>query len=246
MLTEFPDFKDRKVLILNGAWYGDTVALFAEANFKRANTFDEADLVVFLGGEDVSPSLYDQDPIAKCGSSNMERDMVEKWYFEKCVKEKKPMFGICRGAQFLHVMNGGKLWQDVNNHAGHSHDVLDIEENLYFRSNSYHHQMIQNNDSLTVVAVTKDRIATTFEDQDLKIDLSSAGTNSNSEIEIEAGFYEETRCFFTQGHPEVGTPKYRAWTMCKLHDFLLDWEAVKDDPEFEMMDVALETAKMLN
>lgn len=67
------------------------------------------DLVCFTGGADVSPHMYGEENI----SSHCDpiRDEFEKQVFEAYVG-KAPMIGICRGGQFLNVMNGGKLIQD--------------------------------------------------------------------------------------------------------------------------------------
>lgn len=70
----------------------------------------DADFVVFTGGEDVSPSLYSHDP-HPATNTNPERDLYEEKQFQKALELKKPMVGICRGAQFLCVMAGGKLVQ---------------------------------------------------------------------------------------------------------------------------------------
>ena len=72
---------------------------------------EDADLVVFTGGEDVHPSLYDE-PAHPSTSSNLWRDFQEKKEFGFAYQSRKRLVGICRGAQFLCVMAGGKLVQD--------------------------------------------------------------------------------------------------------------------------------------
>ncbi len=72
----------------------------------------QADLVLFTGGEDVDPSMYDE-PKGKNTWSNLNRDLTEKKIFDEAVATKKLMLGVCRGSQFLCVMNGGKLVQQV-------------------------------------------------------------------------------------------------------------------------------------
>ena len=112
-ITQLPNFNGAKVHVLPGAFYGAIVGLMAEAGWVRSVTIDEADLVVFGGGADISPELYGQEPLPQTYFDE-DRDTHEIWAYNKCVTSKIPMFGICRGAQFLHAMNGGKLWQDVS------------------------------------------------------------------------------------------------------------------------------------
>jgi gamma-glutamyl-gamma-aminobutyrate hydrolase PuuD len=219
---EKPSFKGLKAYVLPGAFFGNVVSLMAEFGFERATTVEKADVVVFTGGSDINPALYGDKNVASHFYN--ERDISEQWHFGQCVKNRKPMFGICRGAQFLHAMNGGKLWQDVNNH-GTSHDIIDVEWGNILRSTSIHHQMLQINDKINVIAITREQVATSFKDACGTVHVS-AGTNSAavSELEIEAGSYDETGCFFVQGHPEVGDDVFRHWTMTRLKEFLDNWK----------------------
>lgn len=223
---EMPKGVGRKAFVLPGAFFGSCATLMAEAGYSRANTVEEADVVVFIGGEDVNPALYGHDAHPSTYFTE-DRDIVEETYYHKCIDLKKPMFGICRGAQFLHAMNGGKLWQNVNNHAGSDHTIIDVEDNVTLTVTSLHHQMLQNNDKIEVIAVCANQVATSFEEGSMKMTLSS----KSQEIEIEAGCYTDTRCFFVQGHPEIGSAEYRSWTMSKLDQFLYDWESVAGSPE---------------
>lgn len=72
-------------------------------------------LVVFTGGADVNPRLYDQSD-HRSTHTNLARDMEETNLYNIANGNDIPMVGICRGAQFLCVMAGGVLVQDVTNH----------------------------------------------------------------------------------------------------------------------------------
>lgn len=224
--TEMPDCTGWKAFVLPGAFYGDCVGLMAEAGFEKATTVEEADVVVFTGGSDINPELYGQKN--KYSSFNNNRDVAEEWWFNKAKSQKKVMFGICRGAQFLHAMNGGQLWQDVNNHAGRDHLIVDIEEDVILPVTSLHHQMLKPNEEIQIIAVCNSQVATSFKDDKQSISIATAGKQTDPMIEIEAGAYTKTACFFVQGHPEIGAPVYRSWTMNKLYDFIVDWEGVQD------------------
>ena len=215
-----PDFHGAKAHVLPGAFYGSIVSLMAEAGFTRALTIDEADVVVFAGGSDINPALYEHDALPET-YFNDDRDTHEIWAYHKALNSNTPMFGICRGAQFLHAMNGGKLWQDVQGHAGNDHYIIDIVNNTRVLSTSIHHQMLRDKPDLVVVATAGSQISKVFRGGDLSVSVERGG----HELEIEAGYYDKTRCFFVQGHPEIGSDEYRSWTMSWLADLCTKWDA---------------------
>lgn len=223
-VREIPQFPGQKVYVLPGAFYGACVALFAKAGFERANSVEEADVVVFIGGVDVDPKLYGEEAIAQTQAPSPSRDKLEIDVYAKCIELGKPMFGICRGAQFLHVMNKGTLWQHVEGHAGPDHYIYDINDDCLVIATSLHHQMLALNDTIDVVACCKEQVSTVFRSADMVLDLDKEGANADVEIEIEAGIYWDTKCFFVQGHPEVGDDYYQSWSFTKFQDFLEDLE----------------------
>ena len=112
--------------------------------FKGSTTVynvEEADLVIF----GVTPSYYGANK-SRHTHNNPYRDEVEEKVFQYCVDNSIPMMGICRGSQFLCVMNGGKLVQDVDGHAiGGLHEMRTNEffeeEQEIILVTSTHHQM---------------------------------------------------------------------------------------------------------
>ncbi|MDR0703517.1 MAG: gamma-glutamyl-gamma-aminobutyrate hydrolase family protein [Planctomycetaceae bacterium] len=68
---------------------------------------------LFTGGQDVAPELYGEQPADCCGAVCPERDTMEKMLLEYVLKFDKPVFGICRGIQFINVFLGGTLYQDI-------------------------------------------------------------------------------------------------------------------------------------
>ena len=97
---------------------------------------------MFTGGADVTPSLYGE--VNKYSYCDALRDEYEVQVFEAAKDLGKKMVGICRGSQFLTVMAGGKLWQDVNNHAtGLDHVIYTTKEGEWLTVSSTHHQMMR-------------------------------------------------------------------------------------------------------
>jgi gamma-glutamyl-gamma-aminobutyrate hydrolase PuuD len=110
------------------------------------------DIVVFTGGADVSPILYG----AKNTNSNSDinRDVTEMLFYSMYAKYKDVLkIGICRGGQFLNVMNAGTMMQHLGGPEAHgnTHSVepmqwpLPINEatgKSFSQVNSTHHQGI--------------------------------------------------------------------------------------------------------
>lgn len=60
---------------------------------------EDADIVLFTGGEDVDPSLYNCEKHPTT-NSNIRRDLREKEIFEK-VRPDQVCIGICRGLKIV-------------------------------------------------------------------------------------------------------------------------------------------------
>ena len=110
-------------------------------NHELTDNLDEADIVMFTGGEDVDPSFYGCRP-HRYTYYNTLRDEREKAIFDK-VRPDQLCVGICRGSQFLCVMNGGKLVQHVNGHAIRgTHEIYNYKDSdISYEITSTHHQM---------------------------------------------------------------------------------------------------------
>jgi gamma-glutamyl-gamma-aminobutyrate hydrolase PuuD len=133
--------KRYKVFVVGGGIY---YAVFLR-DYELVNNPKDADIVIFTGGEDVDPSLYNElrHPSTY---SNIDRDKKELEAFKICAAlDTKLVIGICRGAQFLCVANGGKLVQDVENHSITStHPLIPTENTVdkkVYQITSTHHQM---------------------------------------------------------------------------------------------------------
>lgn len=176
-------------------------------NAVLVNTMEEADIVLFTGGEDVHPSLYMESKGSKT-VANISRDLSERDEFKEAQILGKFCLGICRGAQFLTVMSGGKLIQHVNNHGIQGTHDIEFFDGEILPITSTHHQMCYPMNlpitEYSILAHTKDRLSTTYLnnfDEEFKI-LPS--------VEPEIIFYYVTNSLGIQGHPEaMEDPKYK-------------------------------------
>lgn len=78
-----------------------------------SSLMNEADGLLFTGGQDVSPALYREEKEACCEQLCTPRDDMESLIFPMALKQDKPMLGICRGFQLFNVLCGGTLYQDL-------------------------------------------------------------------------------------------------------------------------------------
>lgn len=155
----------------------------------------DADLVVFTGGEDVDPDFYGHPHHPTTGCST-KRDRYEKAEFEEALALKKYMIGICRGSQFLCVMNGGILVQHQQN-PGYIHKMKTWDDKI-IEITSTHHQAAYPfdlpKDHYKILGWTEG-LSKFHEDGNQK--------EMNPPVECEIVYYPKSRCLGIQGHPEA-------------------------------------------
>ena len=173
--------------------------MFHAHSWSISPSIKQSDLVVFTGGEDVNPALYQQSCM-KATQFNPQRDTRDIVSFKGAKKFDKPMVGICRGAQFLNVMCGGSLWQHV---AGHTvtHQVIDEIENVYWRTSSTHHQMMIPTKEAFIIGRANVATYKTRRIKDGGAELSRTPAKKDWE-DVEVCQYEKPDCLCFQGHPE--------------------------------------------
>ena len=131
------------------------------------DAYEIVDAVVMMGGPDVSAEAYGATPhpLTKPGHAGV--DTTELGLARACLRDGKPVLGICRGNQVLNVAAGGTLVQDVPStgtslvHSGEWVRVVDDPPSCYHEIevlagtrladwlgagthvvNSYHHQAV--------------------------------------------------------------------------------------------------------
>lgn len=68
---------------------------------------------LFTGGPDVSPALYGEEVLNESVICVERRDRMEQIVLQEAMAAQKPILGVCRGVQFINVMMGGTLYQDI-------------------------------------------------------------------------------------------------------------------------------------
>lgn len=125
---------------------------------------NKLDGILFTGGEDISPLLYNEEPLKETQNITYGRDKMEMELLKAAYAKKIPILGICRGLQMINTFLGGTLYQDIvsqvedaNGHLStldltqgyHSVDLIkdskffDIIQEKSIAVNSQHHQSIK-------------------------------------------------------------------------------------------------------
>lgn len=81
-------------------------------------TLGVVDGLVFSGGSDLDPELYDAEAHPETGGVIRERDEFELELMRAALARDVPMLAICRGSQVLNVALGGDLEQHVPDRVG--------------------------------------------------------------------------------------------------------------------------------
>ncbi|HET7524386.1 MAG TPA: gamma-glutamyl-gamma-aminobutyrate hydrolase family protein [Burkholderiaceae bacterium] len=71
------------------------------------------DALVLMGGSDMWPGHYGEEPLKPQWLGDRVRDEYETALSRAFVDKAKPVFGVCRGLQVLNVAFGGTLLQDI-------------------------------------------------------------------------------------------------------------------------------------
>jgi putative glutamine amidotransferase len=76
------------------------------------------DGLILIGGGDIDPSHYGEDPLPECYGIDSEADVFELHMVRAAVHLGKPVLAICRGFQVLNVALGGTLDQHITGREG--------------------------------------------------------------------------------------------------------------------------------
>lgn len=76
-------------------------------------TLDAVHGLIFSGGSDLDPDLYDQEPHAETFGIVPDRDRAELELLQAALARDMPVLAVCRGSQVLNVARGGDLVQHL-------------------------------------------------------------------------------------------------------------------------------------
>ncbi len=193
--------KNKKINIYIVGTQKGYFAAFDTDLFELVDELKDANILLFTGGEDVTPSFYGETAHPST-YNNENRDKMEQSFFRYAQAHKRMCLGICRGSQFLTAMSGGKLIQHCDNHAiGGTHQMTVLGGSI-IPVTSTHHQMMHPfdlpEDDYTLLGwSTESRSSVRWLNEKVEC-------NKLLE-EPEVVYYHNTKCLAVQGHPEFDT-----------------------------------------
>ena len=197
--------KGKKILVVGGGHYMDLVSELGEATINVVKFFvlpETFKLVFFTGGADVDPKLYGHECAART-YTNPFRDYIEQQVFDLALKHNIPMVGVCRGLQWLTVMDGGHMIQHVTDHAVYREHNIRTYRKTQFPVNSYHHQMIMPRENAYIVCVSPKRSR-------VYIVGKNRPWREGPVQEVESSYFPDIEAFGVQWHPEMLEEKHPA------------------------------------
>lgn len=183
---------------------GPSVSYASWLNHEKVSTMEEADLVLFTGGEDINPKLYEQ-PCGQFTHYNVHRDLMEVESARKAIKLGKNIWGTCRGIQLGCAMSGGLLVQHMNHPWQHN---LTLYDGTVIQVNSLHHQMQHpynlHPSEYVVVGYAKglSNVYLNGHNNEMLLPTINKGSDLTTK-EAEIVYYRKTKWFGAQSHPEM-------------------------------------------
>ena len=170
-------------------------------------TLQALDGLLFSGGSDLDPDLYDQEPHDETSGVHEQRDRAELALLEAALQRDMPVLAICRGSQVLNVARGGDLVQHLPDVVGDEkhkhtpgsyadHDVT-VEDGTRLASllgdrapvKSHHHQGIGRiGEGLRIAAHAEDGTVEAVEDPGRRF---AVGVLWHPEVGDDARLFEE-------------------------------------------------------
>ena len=187
---------------------------------RHLDDVNKCDALVIWGGADISPSIYHEPVGPRTGATEhlSKRDMVELAACKRAIERGIPIIGVCRGAQLLCAIAGGKLVQDVQNH-GMTHNVT-TKDGRSISTSSMHHQMMY------PWAVEHELIAwaeTPLSRDYEGVDIMPMWRDDDFFVEPEIVWFPKIKGLAIQGHPEFMDAKCEFVQYCMelVHEYIL-------------------------
>ena len=192
--------KPDNILVINGNNYAKPIADLGRVTGDLTQFVREPwtfKLIMFTGGEDVTPEFYGETSPRDLCRNNPQRDRKERIIFRRALRNKIKMTGICRGAQFLNVMAGGRMIHHFNGHAiWGTHEMACSKDDGVIQVNSMHHQMIvPPHDGYIIAWCPKKLSQSYFGDKDLAVRWPGP--------EVEGVYLPRIGACAVQWHPEM-------------------------------------------
>src|SRR6266702_5272674 len=191
----------RKIYVVGNGW---SYTQWMQGD--RIHNMKDADLVVFTGGEDIDPKLYNRRA-HQYTNFNEDRDRYEVAAFKEAKILGKKLIGICRGAQLFCAMAGGILVQDSRHPNVHS---MVTQSGKKIWVTSAHHQR-----QYPFVSHTGHQVKYEILGYSENLSAYNFGESDRDKLllqpEVEVAIYPEINALAIQSHPEWAYPAANKW-----------------------------------
>lgn len=210
----------KKIYIVGSSFRSQFLSMFRERGYEVVDSIEQADIVQFTGGADISTKFYNQHEHYST-STSPRRDAEEYEAWKEAKRLGKFCAGVCRGAQLLNALSGGNMYQHVDGHGLYgTHNMIDTKTGNKVPVSSMHHQMMILGDK--GVLLGKSEIMRSKKKFMMTPAYEEPGevVAENEELEVEACFYPTTKAFCYQPHPEFVENDHpcRDWYFDKLEE----------------------------
>ena len=154
---------------------------------------EELDGLVLVGGADIPPSAYGEEPHATVRELTSQRYNFERKLIATWLDGGKPLLGVCLGMQFTNVVAGGAMIQDIPSQVG-----------MKVGHRGYHEVRIEPDSSLAkILGAEKASVWSNHHQavRDIGNNLRIIAHSEDGVVEalerVDGGF-----CLFVQWHPE--------------------------------------------
>lgn len=180
------------------------------------NNPEDATVAWWVGGADIAPWLYGE----KEGDNTYVDYQASEYEFQmwNFFKQKPNVLkvGTCKGAQNLACYNGAKMAQHMIH--PHVHPVL-MKDGSVVNSNSLHHQQIIVDEKITGLkdGIDYDLLGWTQKLSPFHLNGDNEDYNFGADYkEPEILWFEKTKCFGVQAHPEMMNHKHPFVKYCQF------------------------------
>lgn len=197
--------------------------VFNESVLWKKNFCRSVALVIFTGGTDINPAIYGENRGKFTGQSDTFRDNLEMRIFRRAKSLGIPMVGICRGAQLLCALSGGRLAQHINGHL--RNHLIKTHDGRILNVTSAHHQMQIPSKNAKILAFAAPKLSNFYLD----------GYNEEMQDipgDVEVVYYPESKSIGIQSHPEWLHPSHPLVDYCEQ---LVDEFLMKQETSFSMV-----------
>ena len=171
--------------------------LTSDAAHEVMNT---CDALLLMGGPDVDPALYGQQPHPRTYGMNALQDHFEIFLLRAAMLLGKPVLAVCRGIQLVNVALGGTLHQHIDDDTAVAHKPTNFPDGDEFAVHSV--QIATGSQVHRVIGASEINVAS-FHHQ--AIDALGEGLTAvawSSDGFIEAVEHNTTWLLAVQWHPE--------------------------------------------